>query len=205
MELKINNELVDIIQDAARKAITDLFHEHKEHFYYCSLITTEEALCPIISAWSREALERTTRDRGNVYPDILTWSVWSKETVEKARKEIDDQAEAKSNLKWSYAESPYFAYGKKYFKSVEKVFNERMNCIANEKEYDKEIQLRINTMEKAMSNLDREGIFGIGTQRLNIVINVELMPPDYTNTERALRLNPAEALEEWLEEAAEII
>lgn len=43
MELKINNELVDIIQDAARKAITDLFHEHKEHFYYCSLITTEEA------------------------------------------------------------------------------------------------------------------------------------------------------------------
>lgn len=29
------------------------------------------------------------------------------------------------------------------------------------------------------------------------------MPPDYTNTEIALRLNPQEALTEWLEEIAE--
>ena len=46
-------------------------------------------------------------------------------------------------------------------------------------------------------------MFGQGEQRLNIVINAEFMPPDYTNTERALRLNPQETLKEWLEEAAE--
>ena len=58
-------------------------------------------------------------------------------------------------------------------------------------------------MEKAMANLDKEGLFGVGNQRLGIVINAEVMPPDYTNTERALRLNPREALTVWLEEVAE--
>ena len=29
------------------------------------------------------------------------------------------------------------------------------------------------------------------------------MPPDYSNTERAIRLNPKDALVSWLEEAAE--
>ncbi|MBQ5560883.1 MAG: DUF4303 domain-containing protein, partial [Lachnospiraceae bacterium] len=52
---------------------------------------------------------------------------------------------------------------------------------------------------------DAKGIFGRGKQRLDIVINAEFMPPDYTNTERALRLNPKEALYEWLEEIAEEI
>ena len=29
------------------------------------------------------------------------------------------------------------------------------------------------------------------------------MPPEYSNTERTIRLNPKEAIEEWLKEAAE--
>lgn len=48
-----------------------------------------------------------------------------------------------------------------------------------------------------------EGIFGSGGRRKSMVVLVEIMPPDYTNTERALRLNSREALKEWLEEAAE--
>ena len=56
-----------------------------------------------------------------------------------------------------------------------------------------------------MHNLDEKGIFGYGKQRLGIVINAKFMPPDYTNTERALRLNPHDALVEWLEEIAEDI
>ena len=51
--------------------------------------------------------------------------------------------------------------------------------------------------------LDNEGLFGTGEQRLKIVINVEVMPPNYGNTLRALRLNPREALNTWLEEIAE--
>ena len=54
-----------------------------------------------------------------------------------------------------------------------------------------------------MHDLDAEGLFGQGEKRLGIVINAEFMPSDCTNTERALRLNPQKALEEWLEEMAE--
>lgn len=178
MKSEIDEFLVEIIQDAAYKAIKKLFQDHKEKFYYCSLITTGEGLCPIISAWSEEALERTAK-------------------VEQ------DVERAKYYLKWSYAETPYYAYGEEYFEDVNRVFLERMRKLTTEKERDHEIQLRINSMEKVMYNLDMDGIFGQGKERLGIVINAEVMPPDFTNTERALRLNPREALNEWLEEIAE--
>lgn len=178
MELEIDEILVQIIQNATQKALSKLFREHKEHFYYCSLITTGEGLCPIISAWSNEALERIANEE-------------------------EDVEEAKYYLKWSYDESPYFAYGEEYFKDVNRVFLERMRALTTEKDKDKEIQLRINSMERVMHNLDMNGMFGTGEERLGIVINAEFMPPDFTNTERAIRLNPREALSEWLEEIAE--
>ncbi len=54
-----------------------------------------------------------------------------------------------------------------------------------------------------MINLDEKGLFGTGDERLNVVVNAEIMPPEYSNTERALRLNPMESLKEWLIEATE--
>ncbi len=137
-----------------------------------------EVLCPIISAWSYEALERVANEE-------------------------DDVEEAKFYLKWSYDQTPYFAYGEEYFEDVNRVFMERMGVLTTEKERDREVQLRINSMEKVMHNLDINGMFGNEEERLGIVINAEFMPPDFTNTERALRLNPREALKEWLEEIAE--
>ena len=180
MGLEIDENLVEIMQIATERAISKLFKEHDENFYYCSLITTGEGLCPIISAWSVE-------------------------TLDKVASENDDVEEAKYYLKWSYAETPYFAYGEEFFYDVKNVFIERMKKLKTEEERSKEVQVRINSMEKVMHNLDVKGIFGRGTQRNNIVINAEFMPPDYTNTERALRLNPHEALREWLEDVAEDI
>ena len=178
MELEIDEMLVAIIQEATKKALSELFQMHKEKFYYCSLITTGEGLYPIISAWSEEALERALNEDGDV-------------------------EEAKYYLKWSYDESPYFAYGEEYFQEVNKIFLERMRKLTTDEEKDREVQLRINSMERVMHNLDMAGMFGYGEKRLGIVINAEFMPPDFTNTERALRLNPKEALNEWLEEIAE--
>lgn len=180
MELEIDDVLVDIIQSAARKAFSKLHEEHKETFYYYSLITTGEGLCPIISAWSKEALNRVAS-------------------------EMEDVEEAKLYLKWSYDETPYFAFGEDFFEDVNKVFLERMRILMTEEEMEREIQLRINSMEKVMHNLDMEGLFGSGDKRLGAVINAEFMPPDFTNTERALRLNPRAALDDWLEEIAEEI
>jgi|BioPla2DNA2_1021312.scaffolds.fasta_scaffold20752_4 hypothetical protein len=178
MNLKVNQEMVKAIEIATRKACADLFSKYQENFYYCSLITDGGAHSPILSAWSYEALERES----------------SKEK---------DPEEAKYYLKWSYADSPYFAYGEEFFDEVKEIFNKRPMPSDNDDEYMAEYQIRLNSMEKAMDNLDKEGIFGVGDKRTKIVINAEVMPPDYTNTERALRLNPKEALTEWLEEIAE--
>ena len=99
MELEIDEMLVELIQNATQKALDKLFEEHKEKFYYCSLITTGEGLCPIISAWSYEALERVANEE-------------------------EDVEEAKFYLKWSYDETPYFAYGEEYFEDVNKTEGE---------------------------------------------------------------------------------
>jgi hypothetical protein len=58
----------------------------------------------------------------------------------------------------------------------------------------------MQAMENAMIRLDREGAFGTGEARNKMVVLVEVMPPDWTNTERAKRMNPPEALIEWLAE-----
>ncbi len=70
---------------------------------------------------------------------------------------------------------------------------------------DNEINLIINSMEKAMSNLDKEGLFGKGEDRNKIFLAVEFMPPDPTNIIRAIRLNDERNKEfkHWVEEEAE--
>ncbi len=61
----------------------------------------------------------------------------------------------------------------------------------------------LDTMERVMRTLDGQGIFGTGEKRRKMLVNAEVMPPDYTNTLRALRLNHRADIQEWLEEAAE--
>ncbi len=104
-------------------------------------------------------------------------------------------------LKWNHSESPYFLYGQHHFERVRELF--RAMGVPSNEDMPGETEVRLAMMEKAMSRLDAEGLFGSGTKRLGIVVNVEVMPPDHTNVERALRLNPREALKEWMEEAAE--
>ncbi len=176
--LMIDVDLVKVIKESAKKAIVSLFSSYNETYYYCSLITDGFANCPIISAWSWEALEREVQKSDNV-------------------------EEAKCHLKWSYADSPYCMYGNEYFSEIAEIFASRDSSLSTEDEEENEFYIRMNSMEKAMSELDEEGLFGTGKQRLGIVINVEIMPPDYSNTLRALRLNPRDALNEWLEEIAE--
>jgi len=166
--------LVKAITNATRNAFTDLF-TNNERFYYCVLMTTGEALAPFISAWSWEALERTSRGRTEL--------------------EV---------LKWSYADSPYYNYGEKYFNEVRELFAKRPNIYDLDDEfYDKEYDLRLSAMELAMKQLDKERIFELNQHRSEVYINVELMPPCVSNTERALRLNKKENIINWLIEAAE--
>lgn len=167
------------IEKIAELAFYNLFQLNEE-FYYCSLITTGNALPPIIVAWSYEALERYMLENN----------------CESFEKEF---------IKWSYTESPYFDYGANYMNHLNQLFllRPQMDASMSSIEWENEFNTRLKAMENAMHRLDAKGIFGVGDARFKIVINVEVMPPDYENTLRAMRLNPVESLSEWLEEAAE--
>lgn len=56
-------------------------------------------------------------------------------------------------------------------------------------EFNAEYNLRLEAMEAAMKRLDQEGIFAINQERDDVIILVEVMPPDYANTERAYKMN----------------
>ncbi len=174
------SELVDAITAATTAAVGQLFRTHpNEHFYYCSLITTGEALPPNLVAWSTEALDAVAS-------------------------QFPDDPHARNDLKWSYADSPFYCFGEEHFDDVRRLFR-ALGALdpSDAQAWQAGFDFRMSAMVEAMARVDAAGLFGTGPQRASIVINVEVMPPDHTNVERALRLNPPEALRSWLKEAAE--
>jgi hypothetical protein len=171
-------ELAAVIEQATRTAVTRLFEQFPcEDFYYLALVTTGEAHPPIFIAWSQQALLRAS----------------------------NGDASAIAGLKWNHAETPYFAFADDCFDSVRSEFLRRpaMDPFC-EASWEKEYRFRIGAMVHALKRLDSERLFGTGQERLKIYINVEVQPPDSTNTDRALALNPRYGmLESWLNEASE--
>ena len=104
--------LIAAITKAARMAFQKLF-SNGEHFYYCALLTTGEGFAPIISAWSWEALGRVIQSNSETYAQ---------------------------SIKWSYADSPYYAFGyDEYFSDVKQIFEHRANIDSlNDEEWGKE-------------------------------------------------------------------
>lgn len=179
----MNNEieiLIDEIVNASRNAFLELF-TNGEKYYYLSLITTEEGFPPVISAWSWEALNR--------------------EFIRYAKSDRDHYI---NDIKWSYADSPYFNFGERYFDKVKSIFNERpsiinLDCL----NWESELLIRVKCMEIAMKRLDGEGIFEMNQLRKDVCILVEIMPPQTITTEIALRLNDPINIKDWLNQAAE--
>jgi len=178
MTIPSETDLTKSIIDATRKALNDLFNTYADHhFYYIALITSGDAQSPTLTAWSQEALNSELKKIEDA--DVL-------------------------DLKWSYADSPFFPVGENYFADVEQLFNARPHLDPNDlKQWQDEYNLRLSSMEQAIVYLDDEGLFGVGEERDHIVVNVEVMPPDESNTLRAKKLNSEICLKEWLEEAAE--
>ena len=110
--------LGDAIFEAAQKAFLKLF-ENGEHYYYCVLLTTGEALPPCIAAWSVEALERLVKEESIPEEEIPYY-------------------------KYSFADSPYYAFGyKEYFQQVVQLFEQRDSFIDynNEAQWNEEYNL----------------------------------------------------------------
>ncbi|MWW26900.1 DUF4303 domain-containing protein [Algibacter lectus] len=173
------------IKNATRKTFLELSeYLSGEQIYYFVLTTTGELLSPGHSVWTEKLLDKVTKNQ--IKPN-------------------ENYNDLKSDLKWSYADSPLFYYGKKHFNLVENIFLKCPNLFdLTEKEYIKEFDNRINAMTNALIELDREGIFGIEDKRKRIMINVEINPCDESNIERAKKLNPNGGIvEEWLSEFKE--
>ena len=169
-------------------------------------IPTVAELAEAIAGATRSAVARLFREHPGsyYYVSLITTgeghaprlAAWSKEALAEAGDET---------LKWSYADSPYYCFGETYYEPVDSLFARRLDVTygMTEDEWDEELDARLEAMESALAQLDAEGVFGQGAKRLQVVVNAEVMPPDRTNTERAERLNPPEALVEWLAEVAE--
>lgn len=178
MTIPTEEDLTKSITDATRKAVNELFNKYSDHhFYYIALITSGDAQSPALTAWSKEALQS----------------------------ELEKIKDAELlDLKWSYADSPFFPVGENYFTEVKRLFSDRPDMNPNDQDqWQEEYNLRLRSMEKAIIDLNKEGLFGFGEERNHIVVNVEVMPPDESNTFRAKKLNNESCLTEWLEEAAE--
>lgn len=172
----MDNELILLAKEialAAEKSFLSLF-KNNESYYYCVLVTTGEALPPFISAWSAEALEIFAQQTSKVDADLS---------------------------KWFYVDSPYFDFGEENFEIVKELFYAREDDLKND--FFKEIDFRVEAMVLAMELLDKKGIFSLNQPRNKVYINVEVVPPDSSNTIRALRLNKKEDILGWLNEAAE--
>lgn len=101
-----------------------------------------------------------------------------------------DSIEEREEIKWSYIDSPYYCWKQEEFERVEAILLSRENIwTLDSEEFNAEYNLRLEAMEAAMKRLDQEGIFAINQERDDVIILVEVMPPDYANTERAYKMN----------------
>lgn len=158
---------------AAKTAFLELFQKYPGRFYYCSMFTDGLANGPAITAWSYEALDELASQRA-------------------------DDSSAKDWLKWSYGESPFFCYRDDLFEPLRKLFQSRGGIGSTT--WNAEFEARLAIMENVMRRLDNEHVFGVGEERKKLVVAVEVIPPDASNTERVKRLNPPDAVAVWLAE-----
>ena len=155
MNSKSKNEIIEVLYEAVEKSFLSLFTDHgDEHFYYCTIVMTE-AGTPCISAQSYESLDKYIKENG-----------------------MSDEDNA--DCKWSWADSPYFAYGyDEYFNKVEELFEERFaDAESDNRQYENEYKTWLEAMETVMKMLDQKGIFGKGKNRDEIFIFSEEAPPD---------------------------
>lgn len=174
--MSFQKDLTEEIYIAVKRILMDLYNNN-EHYYYITLVADGGANTPCISAWSYEALNRSSSDE-----------------------------EEKEMLKWLYADSPYCCWKQEEFDRVEELLRGRKDIWdLNEEEFCMEYEKRFAAMEAAMKWLDEEGLFAVDQERIDVVVLVEVMPPDYTNTERAYRMNNrnSKIFDEWLEKVAE--
>lgn len=175
MTIDSDRSLIDLLLVAIKSTVLKL-NETGESFYYYALLTTGEGHPPVLSAWSKEALHRVASDS-------------------------DDYKQAEYDLKWSASDSPYYASCQEYWKEVEDYVNDQMTDAGDLDE--EQWLLLINSMAESLRISDENNVFSGTSNRNDIFINAEVIPPDEGNEMRAKMLNPPSSFTWWTKEMEE--
>jgi len=142
MAIPSEAELTDATYHALRNALDELLATHPgHHFYYCALITSGDGVAPGLAVSSKEGLADAVQNAGRG-PDV------------------------ERELKWSYSDSPFYPVGHNYFDRVRALFDARPQPdFADPVAWERERDLRLRAMERAMARADADGIFGHGAKR----------------------------------------
>lgn len=170
------DKIFELLLEASEKGFNQLFKEHNEHFYYCSIVMMDVAT-PCITAMSDEIYDRLLRDNAE----------HNHSTVEN-----------KIYYRWAYAESPYLGFGyDKFFKDVNDFFCKDVSYDLPDDKFEERVADWLIAMREVMKTLKDNGIFkNIGNE--NIFLFAEQQPPEKdVNIDNARYLNEDNMFELW--------
>lgn len=184
MEIRMDrkNRIYELLLSAAEKSFKELFEEHKEHYYHCSLIMMDVAT-PCITAMSEESLGKLLDETFN---------------------DSQEREENLTNYKWVYAESPYLGFGyDKYFGEVNQLFYTDLSDELSDDEYGSRVNDWLYIMRDVISTLKNNGIFK-DSCNADVFLNAEMQPPETSiNLENARYLNSDEVFDLWYKDNKE--
>lgn len=147
------DKIFDLLLEASEKGFSRLFEEHKEHFYYCSLVMMDEAT-PCITAMSEEVFTQFLDNDTN---------------------NSNSEEENENYYKWAYAESPYLGFGyDEFFTEVNDFFNSDLSDEISDDEYERRINDWLIIMRDVMKALKDKGVF-INSRNENVFLNAGLL------------------------------
>ncbi|MFG2087540.1 MULTISPECIES: DUF4303 domain-containing protein [unclassified Spirillospora] len=177
-------ELVARVADAARAAFTEAREKHPDDSFYCfALFTDAFAAYVLPTCMSEGGLAQVARHY-----------------AEESGRPLDEEA---ASLRWAPVDSPHHMLGEEHFDGVLELLQSRGDPWQlvdkderDDEEFDDEVNLRFEACFRALALLDDEGLFGSGTVREQVVVNVlQGDQSDRSILGNARRLNPPAAAE----------
>jgi hypothetical protein len=169
-----------------RAAWSTLLGKHPgERFYSFGLYTTDLADYLMVTASTEEGLS-----------DI---------TQRYVTKTGSDPSTQRASLRWSPADSPLHAEGEGLLAESDRLRREGNNPYDDTPDADEAISLVFDVAIQALQQLDREGVFGEGMQRSQLVLGI--WKGDQSDDERiefASVLNPRPVAERFAHELGEL-
>jgi WD40 repeat protein len=176
-----DSALSEILAASCRRAWDGWTNKYpKERFYAFALYTTMDGEYFVPSICGDEGLTKVARQY----------------VKQKSFTNLDG---ARSELRWSFPDSPYHAQGERYNDGVDDALDRvPIPYDKSGRAADKVIKTRLDAAVTALQSLDKRGVFGKGALRKKIVLLIEAGDRDQEWALKfAKRLNPADVYTQY--------